>query len=88
MQLPIHETVMNGISIVGTVVGNRADLAEVYELHRRGRTRVIAESSFHRYDGIAGTVASLDAVGPWLYEPDRAVTQAGLTVSGESQPSE
>ena len=24
------------------------------------------------------TVESLGAVGPWLYEPDRAVTQAGL----------
>jgi THUMP domain-like len=24
------------------------------------------------------TTASLAAVGPWLYEPDRAVTQAGL----------
>jgi propanol-preferring alcohol dehydrogenase len=44
VQLPIHETVMNGISIVGSVVGNRAELAEVYELHRRGRTRVIYQT--------------------------------------------
>ncbi len=44
VQLPIHETVMNGITIVGSVVGNRAELAEVYELHRRGRTRVIYQT--------------------------------------------
>jgi propanol-preferring alcohol dehydrogenase len=44
VRLPIHETVMNGISIVGSVVGNRAELAEVYELHRRGRTRVIYQT--------------------------------------------
>lgn len=44
MQLPIFETVLNGIKIVGSIVGTRLDLAEVYELHADGRTRVIYET--------------------------------------------
>ncbi len=44
MQLPIFETVLNGIKIVGSIVGTRLDLAEVYELHADGRTKVIYET--------------------------------------------
>ncbi|MGH2826928.1 MAG: zinc-dependent alcohol dehydrogenase [Actinomycetota bacterium] len=43
MQLPIFETVLQGISVVGSIVGTRVDLAEVFELHRDGRTRVSYE---------------------------------------------
>ncbi len=43
MQLPIFETVLNGIKIVGSIVGTRLDLAEVFELHAAGKTRVIYE---------------------------------------------
>lgn len=44
MALPIFPTVLKGISVIGSIVGTRQDLAEVFELHARGRTRVIAES--------------------------------------------
>jgi len=44
MQLPIFETVLNGIKIVGSIVGTRLDLAEVFELHAAGKTRVIHET--------------------------------------------
>src|SRR6266516_1405503 len=44
MQLPIFETVLNGIKIVGSIVGTRLDLAEVFELHAAGRTKVIYET--------------------------------------------
>src|SRR6266550_8604169 len=44
MQLPIFETVLNGIKIVGSIVGTRLDLAEVFELHADGRTKVIYET--------------------------------------------
>jgi len=44
VKLPIFETVLNGITIIGSIVGTRKDLAEVYELHARGRTRVIRET--------------------------------------------
>ena len=43
MQLPIFETVLNGITVVGSIVGTRVDLAEVFELHAAGKTTVIAE---------------------------------------------
>jgi propanol-preferring alcohol dehydrogenase len=42
--LPIFETVLKGISVIGSIVGTRQDLVEVFDLHAAGRTRVIAES--------------------------------------------
>ena len=41
--LPIFETVLNGITIVGSIVGTRSDLREVFELHGAGKTNVIRE---------------------------------------------
>jgi propanol-preferring alcohol dehydrogenase len=43
VELPIFETVLNGITVVGSIVGTRTDLREVFELHAAGRTRVIRE---------------------------------------------
>jgi alcohol dehydrogenase, propanol-preferring len=43
MQLPIFETVLNGITVKGSIVGNRVDLAETFELHAAGRTKVERE---------------------------------------------
>ena len=43
MTVPIFETVLKGISIIGSIVGTRQDLAEVFALHAAGRTRIIAE---------------------------------------------
>jgi hypothetical protein len=42
--LPIFETVLNGITIVGSIVGTRQDLREVFELHAAGKTSVIRET--------------------------------------------
>jgi propanol-preferring alcohol dehydrogenase len=42
--LPIFETVLNGITIAGSIVGTRKDLREVFELHHAGKTRVIRET--------------------------------------------
>ena len=44
LPLPIFETVLGGITVAGSIVGTRLDLAEVYELHRAGRTRVSREA--------------------------------------------
>jgi Zinc-binding dehydrogenase len=41
--LPIFETVLNGITIVGSIVGTRSDVREVFELHAAGKTEVIRE---------------------------------------------
>jgi alcohol dehydrogenase, propanol-preferring len=43
VQLPIFETVLNGITVVGSIVGTRLDLREVFELHAAGKTKVILE---------------------------------------------
>ncbi len=43
MQLPIFQTVLQGISITGSIVGTRVDLAETFELHADGRTSVVRE---------------------------------------------
>jgi propanol-preferring alcohol dehydrogenase len=44
VRLPIFETVLNGITVTGSIVGTRLDLAETYELHADGRTTVIRET--------------------------------------------
>jgi propanol-preferring alcohol dehydrogenase len=43
MQLPIFETVLNAVKVMGSIVGTRQDLQEVFALHRAGRTRVLYE---------------------------------------------
>jgi propanol-preferring alcohol dehydrogenase len=43
VKLPIFETVLNGITVVGSIVGTRTDLREVFELHAAGKTTVIRE---------------------------------------------
>jgi alcohol dehydrogenase, propanol-preferring len=43
MTLPIFETVLNGITVVGSIVGTRTDLREVFELHAAGQTVVARE---------------------------------------------
>ena len=64
MTVPIFETVLNGITIVGSIVGTRADLREVFELHAAGLTHVtrdvrpLAEVNEAIEDVEAGRVAA------------------------------
>jgi len=44
VKLPIFETVLNGITIVGSIVGTRAELRDVFALHAAGKTHVIRET--------------------------------------------
>jgi len=44
MSLPIFQTVLKGIRVIGSIVGTRADLAEVFRLHAAGRTKVLYET--------------------------------------------
>lgn len=44
MNISIFDTVIKGISVIGSIVGTRQDLAEVFALHAAGRTRVVAET--------------------------------------------
>jgi alcohol dehydrogenase, propanol-preferring len=44
LSIPVFDTVLNGTSVIGSIVGTRADLAEVFALHAAGRTRVSYET--------------------------------------------
>lgn len=44
LSIPVFETVLRGIKVMGSLVGTRNDLADCFELHAMGRTQVIAES--------------------------------------------
>ncbi len=43
VRLPIFETVLNGTKVLGSIVGTRVDLQEVFELHQAGKTHVVFE---------------------------------------------
>ena len=57
--IPIFETVLNGITIVGSIVGTRTDLREVFELHAAGKTRVIRET--RPLDQVNDAIADVEA---------------------------
>jgi propanol-preferring alcohol dehydrogenase len=59
VKLPIFETVLNGITIVGSIVGTRGDLREVFELHGAGRTHVIRET--RSLDDVNEAIADVEA---------------------------
>lgn len=59
VKLPIFETVLNGITVVGSIVGTRADLREVFALHAAGKTRVIRET--RSLDDINEAIADVEA---------------------------
>ncbi|GLY38154.1 zinc-dependent alcohol dehydrogenase [Amycolatopsis sp. NBRC 101858] len=44
LPVPIFEAVIKGISVIGSIVGTRKDLAEVFALHAAGRTTVTVEA--------------------------------------------
>lgn len=43
LSLPLFETVVKGLTVLGSVTGTRGELAEVFALHRAGRTRVVRQ---------------------------------------------
>jgi alcohol dehydrogenase, propanol-preferring len=59
MTLPIFETVLQGLTVRGSIVGTRLDLAEVFELHRLGRTRVVRET--RKLDSVNEDFAAVEA---------------------------
>ena len=63
MRLPIFETVLGGLDVRGSIVGTRHDLEEVFELHRRGLTRV--EYAERRLDDVNSAIEQvLDGSAP------------------------
>ena len=57
--IPIFETVLNGITIIGSIVGTRKDLREVFALHAAGKTRVIRET--RPLDQVNQAIADVEA---------------------------
>jgi propanol-preferring alcohol dehydrogenase len=57
--LPIFETVLNGITIAGSIVGTRKDLREVFALHAAGKTKVIRET--RSLDDVNEAIADVEA---------------------------
>jgi alcohol dehydrogenase, propanol-preferring len=59
VKIPIFETVLNGITIIGSIVGTRSDLREVFELHGAGKTKVIRET--RPLDQVNEAIADVEA---------------------------
>lgn len=57
MSIPIFETVLKEIKVIGSIVGTREDLAEVFEMHAHGRTRVI--SQLRKIDDVNESIAEV-----------------------------
>ncbi|MEA2301328.1 MAG: alcohol dehydrogenase, propanol-preferring [Solirubrobacteraceae bacterium] len=59
VKLPIFETVLNGITIVGSIVGTRKELREVLALHAADKTTVIRET--RSLDDVNEAIADVEA---------------------------
>ena len=67
MEVPIFETVLGGLTIQGSIVGTHRDLEEVFELHRRGLTKVLsAERSLEDVNEAVEQVLDGSAAAPRL----------------------
>jgi len=42
INVPIFDAVLTGKSVIGSIVGTRNDLADVFALHAAGRTKIVA----------------------------------------------
>ena len=63
LEIPIFETVLGGLDVRGSIVGTRHDLEEVFELHRRGLTRL--EYAERRLDDVNEAIEQvLDGSAP------------------------
>jgi len=69
VNVPIFSTVLGGRSVIGSIVGTRQDLAEVFALHAAGRTEVVSET--RQLDEINESFADVLAV----HVPARLVIQ-------------
>jgi alcohol dehydrogenase, propanol-preferring len=59
IDIPIFETVLQGITVTGSIVGTRLDLAEVFELHAQGRTKVVRVT--RRLDDVNEAMRAVEA---------------------------
>ena len=82
MEIPIFETVLGALEVRGSIVGTRHDLEEVFELHRRGLTRVEYEE--RRLDEVNEAIEQvLDGSAP----TPRLVFRIGAEPARPAKPS-
>jgi len=64
MPLPIFDTVLNGVSVIGSIVGTRKDLEECLEFAARGKVKaIIAEKSLDQINDIFDDMEKGDITG-------------------------
>ncbi|NUU06227.1 zinc-dependent alcohol dehydrogenase [Leifsonia sp. C5G2] len=81
LTIPVFDTVLKGISVIGSIVGTRQDLAEVFALHAAGRTRVVAEPrDLSDVNDAVGEVLAGEVPARLVFTYD-----AGLPVESESE---
>src|SRR5206468_62661 len=88
MSLPIFETVLGGLTLMGSIVGTHHDLEEVFRLHARGKTEVersecglddvntAIEAVLDGSAGTARTVFRMTPTTPGSTNGDRALVTA------------
>jgi len=59
IEVPIFQTVLQGITVTGSIVGTRLDLTEVFELHARGLTKVVRVT--RRLDDVNEAMRAVEA---------------------------
>ncbi|HZD74870.1 MAG TPA: alcohol dehydrogenase AdhP [Actinomycetota bacterium] len=59
IKLPIFETVLNGTKVLGSIVGTRVDLQEVFELHGAGKTEVVYQR--RRLEDVNQAIAEVES---------------------------
>lgn len=73
MGVPIFQTVLGGITVKGSIVGTHQDLVDVFDLHRRGLTRVerhevalddVNDAIAAVLDGSSGTARTVFRMAP------------------------
>jgi propanol-preferring alcohol dehydrogenase len=59
LSVPIFDAVIGGKSVIGSIVGTRNDLSDVFALHAAGRTRVVIED--RALDEVNASIADVSA---------------------------
>jgi alcohol dehydrogenase, propanol-preferring len=93
MRVPIFETVLQGLTIRGSIVGTHQDLEQVFQLHRRGLTQVQrAECELDDVNEAVEQVLDGSAPAPRMVfrmqpaRPGRAPTETAA-IEGRATPS-
>jgi len=87
MRIPIFETVLNGLTIKGSIVGTHHDLEDVFDLHGRGLTEV--EKSETTLDSVNEAIEQvLDGSAPAPRTVFRLVPSPASAVSPDHELAE